>query len=174
MESYHSTLTKSHEQLQIRLKQFDMPSTSTPTTTCDHAIVIEENARLKNELANLKGKSPIDDLLQSQRPHNGKEGLGYVAKKKKKNKKNKKKAKPAQANGITIASGSVTRDTTTRNNSAGPNHPYYILFEYYYGVVYATYVGPNVDFIEGSIWVQKTYVANVRGPIEKWGPKSKQ
>ena len=98
LESDHSTLTKSHEQLQIRLKQFDMPSTSTSTTTCDHANIIEENARLKNELANLKGKSPIDDLLQIQKPHNGKEGLGYVAKKKK---NNKKKAKPAQEKGIT-------------------------------------------------------------------------
>ena len=129
---------------------------------------------MRDELAKVPrphGKSPIDDLLQSQRPHNGKEGLGYVAKMKK---KNKKKAKPEQARSIAIASGSVTRDTTTRNNSAGTNNPHYILFEDYYGVVYATYVGPNVDFIDCSIWVPKTLVANVRGPIERWGPKSKQ
>ena len=164
----HTSELQSHEQLQIRLNHFNKPSTS--TSSCDHANVIKENARLKVELANLKGKGPMVDLVQMQRPRNGKEGLCYVAEKKKKN----KKAKPAQANGITIASGSVTRDTTTRNNSAGPNNPYYILFEDYYVVVYATYVGPNIDFIDGSIWVPKTLVANVRGPIEKRGPKSKQ
>ena len=106
-----------------------------------------------------------------QKTRNGKEGLGYVAKKKK---NNKKKAKPAQAKSITIATGSVTRDTTTRNNSAGAKNPHYILFDDYYGVVYATYVGPNVNFIDRSIWAPKTLVANVRGPIERWGPKSKQ
>ena len=169
LESDHSNLTKSHEQLQIQLTQFDMPSTS--TSSCDHANVIEENARLKDELARIKGKGPIDDLLQKQRPLNGKEGLGYVAKKKK---KNKKKSKPAQAKKNVITSGDATRGETSRNNSAGSNNPHYILFEDYYGVVYATYVGPNVDFIDYSIWVPKTLVANVRGPIEKWGPKSKQ
>src|SRR5664279_3009220 len=131
----HAKLTKSHEQLQIQLTQFDMPSTS--TSSCDHANVIEENARLKDELARIKGKSPIDDLLQKQRPLNGKEGLGYVAKKKK---KNKKKSKPAQAKKNAITSGDATRGETSRNNSAGSNNPHYILFEDYYGVVYATYV----------------------------------
>ena len=105
----------------------------------------------------LKGKGSIDDLLQMQRPHNGKEGLGYVAKKKK---KNKKKAKPAQAKKNVIASGDAIRGKTSCNNSTGSNNPYYILFEDYYGVVYATYVGPNIDFIEHSIWVPKTLVAN--------------
>ena len=65
LESEHSSLTKSHEQLQIRLAQFDAPSSS--TSSCDHANILEENARLKDELIKLKGKSPIDDLLQLQR-----------------------------------------------------------------------------------------------------------
>ena len=44
LESEHSLLTKSHEQLQIRLTQYDVASSS--TSTCDHANIIEENARL--------------------------------------------------------------------------------------------------------------------------------
>ena len=62
LEGEHYTLTKSHEQLQIQLTQFNFPSTSTPS--CDDANVIEENARLKKELANLKGKGPFFILCQ--------------------------------------------------------------------------------------------------------------
>ena len=39
LEGEHSTLTKSHEQLQIQLTQFNFPSTSTPS--CVHANFIE-------------------------------------------------------------------------------------------------------------------------------------
>ena len=49
LESTHSLLVKSHEQLQTQLSKSNSPSTSTPS--CDHANVIEENARLKVELA---------------------------------------------------------------------------------------------------------------------------
>ncbi|KAK1616300.1 hypothetical protein QYE76_021817 [Lolium multiflorum] len=94
LKSEYTLLSKSNEQLQIRLASYDVPSSS--TSSCDHANVIEENARLKDELA--KASSPqsklsLDDLLSKQRSNNGKEGLGYNAKAKK---ANKKKAKPAQ------------------------------------------------------------------------------
>ena len=102
---------------------------------------------MKKELANLKGKGPVVDPLPKQRPivdpltiqrpHNSKEGLGYVAKKTKKNNKKKKKAKPAQAKKITIASGVVIRDETTRSDFAGTNNPHHILYVDYYGDVYA-------------------------------------
>ena len=62
-------------------------------------------------------------------------------------------------------SADAIRGETSRNKSAGSSNPHYILFEDYYGVVYATYVGPNVDFIDYSIWFPKTLVANVRGPM---------
>ena len=129
---------------------------------------------MKGELIKLKGKSPIDDLLQMQRPHVGKLGLGYVAPKKSKNKKKAKKAEPAQAKKTPIASGVVTRDNTPRSDFAGTNNPHHILYVDYYGDVHAKYVGPSVDFIAYSIWVPKTLVANMRGPIERWGPKPKQ
>ncbi|KAK1685307.1 hypothetical protein QYE76_046155 [Lolium multiflorum] len=94
LNSEHSLLTKSDEQLQIRLDKYGVPSSS--ISTCDHANIIEENARLKDELT--KASSPqnklyLDDLLSSQRSNNGKECLGYNAKEKN---SNKKKAKPAQ------------------------------------------------------------------------------
>ena len=63
LKSEHSLLTNSNEQLQIRLAKYDVPSSS--TSTCDHANIVEENARLKDELA--KASSPqsklsLDDL----------------------------------------------------------------------------------------------------------------
>ena len=118
LESEHSILTKSHEQLQIRLAKYDVPSSS--NSSCDHANIIEENARLKEELAKSsipQGKKNLDDLLNKQRSNNGKEGLGYVSKAKKK--KNKKKAKPAQAKKNTIVGGDATRGKATRDDFAG-------------------------------------------------------
>ncbi|KAK1620012.1 hypothetical protein QYE76_025529, partial [Lolium multiflorum] len=84
LKSEYSLLSKSNEQLQIRLASYDVPSSSTPS--CDHANLVEENARLKDELA--KASSPqsklsLDDLLSKQRSNNGKEGIGFIAKAKK-------------------------------------------------------------------------------------------
>ena len=115
LESEHSILTKSFEQLQIQSTKIDEPSSS--TCSCDHANIIEENARLKNELAKAsspQGEKPLYELLQAQKPHIGKEGLGYVAKKKKKNKK-KKKAKPAQAKKNNVVGGNATRGKATHD-----------------------------------------------------------
>jgi hypothetical protein len=165
LENEFSILTKLHEQLQIQLTRLDMPSTSTPP--CDHANVIEENSRLKDELAKVSspiGEKNLNDLLSNQRTNNGKEGIGFVAKKKKKN--HKKKAKSAQVND-SIVSGDATRGKATHNDFAGIANPHYVLFRDYYGDVYAKYVGPNDGYIAWSIWVPKTLVANKRGPIEK-------
>jgi hypothetical protein len=60
LESEHSVLTKSHEQLQIQLTKNDVPSSS--TSSCDHATIIEENARSKDELA--KFVIPIGDKVR--------------------------------------------------------------------------------------------------------------
>ncbi|KAK1628974.1 hypothetical protein QYE76_003289 [Lolium multiflorum] len=66
LKSEYFLLSESYEQLQIRLlASYDIPSTSTPS--CEHANIIEENARLKDELA--KASSPqsklsLDDLLK--------------------------------------------------------------------------------------------------------------
>ena len=118
-----------------------------------------------------KGKEKVVAQIFEQKPHKGKEGLGYVAKAKKK--KSKTNAKPAQAK-TPIADGNATRGKTTRSDFAGHNNPNYFLYVDYYGDVYAKYVGPYDGYIAYSIWVPKTLVANKRGPIEKWVPKTKQ
>ena len=90
-----------------------------------------------------------------------------------KKKKNKKKAKSAQANKNTIVGGDATRGKATRDDFAGKTNPNYVLFCDDYGDVYAKYVGPYDGYIAWSIGVSKTIVANKRGPIEKWVPKTK-
>jgi hypothetical protein len=149
-----------------------VPSSS--TSSCAHASIIEENARLTYELA--KSTIPIggknfNDLLSSQRSNNDKMGLGFVSKKKKNNKE--KKAKPAQEKKDPIVGGDATRGKATRDDHAGIANPHYVLFHDYYGDVYAKYVGPNDGYIAWSIWVPKILVAHKRGAIEKWGPKTK-
>ncbi|KAK1632593.1 hypothetical protein QYE76_006908 [Lolium multiflorum] len=123
LKSEYSLLSKSNEQLQIRLASYDVPSSSTPS--CDHANIIEENARLKDELA--KASSPqsklsLDDLLSKQRSNNGREGLGYNAKAKK---ANKQKAKPAQEKKKDITNGEAPKGNTTNDDNAGNANPHY-------------------------------------------------
>ena len=176
LTSEHDLLTKSHDQLQTRLSNLHKPSTFTPSN--DHAIVVENVARVKfvPSMATTvktsldKGKKALATPLHEQVTHKGKEGLGYVAKK---NKKTKKKAKPALAKKDDIASGSVTRGTPTRDDFAGMSNPNYALYVDYYGDVYARYIGPFDGYIEYAIWVPKTLVANQKAPIAKWVPKSK-
>ncbi|KAK1633022.1 hypothetical protein QYE76_007337 [Lolium multiflorum] len=150
LKSEFTLLSKSYEQLQIRLATYDVPSSSTPL--CDHANIVEENARLKDELA--KASSPqsklsLDDLLSKQRSNNGKEGLGYNAKAKK---ANKQKAKLAQEKKKDITNGEAPKGKTINDDDAGNANPHYVLFKDYYGDVYAKYVGPYDGYVAWSIW----------------------
>ena len=63
---------------------------------------------------------------------------------------------------------------STRSDFAGEANPHYILYVDYYGDVYAKYVGPYDVYVAHAIWVPKTLVANQRGPIARWVPKTKQ
>ncbi|KAM0887545.1 hypothetical protein ACQ4PT_028956 [Festuca glaucescens] len=146
LKSEHSLLTKSHEQLQIRLAKYDVPTSS--TSTCDHANIIEENARLKDELA--KSSSPqnkqyLDDLLSKQRSNNGKEGISYGAKAKK---AKKKKAKPAQEKKKVVIGGDASKGKAINDDHAGIANPHYVLFKDYYDDVYAKYVGTYDSYID--------------------------
>ena len=86
----------------------------------------------------------------------------------------KKKEKPTQEKTKKVIDGSnASKGKATTNNHAGIANPHYALFKDYYGDVYARYVGPYDGYIAWSIWVPKTLVANKRGPIEKWVPKTK-
>ena len=88
-------------------------------------------------------------------------------------KKNNKKVKPAHAKKDPIVGGNATRGKATHDDFAGIANPHYVLYRDYYGDVYAKYVGPHDVYISWSIWVPKTLVANKRGPIGKWVPKTK-
>src|SRR4051812_24477010 len=101
-----------------------------------------------------------------------KEGLGYVTKSKK-NKTKKNKSKNVQSKTST-AEKNVTKDKTNNIGFAGSHNQNYELFCDDYGDVYAYYVGPFDEYIAWSIWVPKTLVTNMKGPIEKWVPKIKK
>ena len=159
LKSEFSILNESHDQLQIRLTKYDVPS----------------NARVEAKLVNdttPKGKGALDEILDKQRSNLGKEGLGYVTKsKKKKNKKNKTKNVQSKTSS---AEKNVTKDKTNNIGFAGSHNPNYELFCDNYGDIYAYYVGPFDEYIAWSIWVPKTLVTNMKGPIEKWVPKTKK
>ncbi|KAK1679077.1 hypothetical protein QYE76_039925 [Lolium multiflorum] len=123
LKSENSILSKYNEQLQIRLAKYDVPSSSTPS--CDHANLIEENARLKDELAKTstpQSKLSLDDLLSKQRSNNGKESI--VCKAKAKN-ANKKKANTAQEKKKVITNGEAPKANTINDDDAGIANPHY-------------------------------------------------
>jgi hypothetical protein len=97
---------------------------------CDHANIIEENAKLKNELARSSipiGDKNLNDILSNQMSKNVKVGLGYVSKANKKN-NNKNKTKPAQAKKNLIVGREATRGKTTHDDFTGITNHQYVLF----------------------------------------------
>ncbi|KAK1648589.1 hypothetical protein QYE76_066394 [Lolium multiflorum] len=113
-------------------------------SACEQATTLEENVRLKKELAKFtttKSKMGLDDLLSKQRSNNQKYGLGYVPKPYKKN--NYKKEKPAQEKNKKVTNdGKAPKGKAASGDRTGPNN-HYALFVDYYGDVYANYVGPR-------------------------------
>ena len=74
----------------------------------------------------------------------------------------------------TIEGGETSRGSTTHNDFAGKYNPSYVLMRSRSGYVYAKYVGTSYgDDYHWTIWVPKTLVANKRGPIQGWVPKSR-
>ncbi|KAK1612499.1 hypothetical protein QYE76_036172 [Lolium multiflorum] len=124
-------------------------------SACEQATILEENVRLKKELAKFtttKNKMGLDDLLSKQRSNNKKHGLGYVPKPYKKN--NYKKEKPAQEKNKKVTNdGKAPKGKATSGDRTGPNN-HYALFIDYYGDVYANYVGPRNGYAYRgySIW----------------------
>ena len=62
---------------------------------------------------------------------------------------------------------------TTPTKKAGDFNPSYVLCRAHDGHVYAKFVGSYYEYTEWSIWVHKTLVTNLKGPIQEWVPKSK-
>ena len=76
--------------------------------------------------------------------------------------------------GIITSSSGTMNPLGPHNNFAGKYHPSYVLMKAKDGLVYAKYVGTSYgDDYHWAIWVPKTLVTHKRGPIQKWGPKTK-
>ena len=140
----------------------------------------------------------MKDLLSKERYNVSNEGLGFQPKSKKKNKK--KKTQPATPSKVINfvkegeqgkEKGKAKVDETepsrpdspvvktkasapSHNDFAGKYNPLYVLCRDFNGHVYAKYDDPYDGYIECSIWVPKTLVTNLKGPIQKWVPKSKR
>ena len=88
-----------------------MPSSST-------SIVITPS--IPSATTNLVGgEKVLNDVLNSQRVVNGKEGLGFVAKSKKKKKKKKKKVTSPSQNIIFVKEGEVIKEKETNTIEGG-------------------------------------------------------
>ena len=151
---------------------------------CKHTSMIEENARLKAQLEKglatcIQGEKNLHDLLNDHRKAFGLEGIGYNPNEKS---NNKKKAKaPPRTNISFVKEGEAAKEKpknkkggkATYDNSAGDFNPSYVLCRTNDGHVYAKFVGSPYEYVHWSIWVPKTLVANAKGPIQKWVPKTK-
>ena len=113
----------------------------------------------------------------------GKEGLGFVPKSMKKKNKTKQPC-PLKETFIKAGEGThekknkelggnAKKSKTARTNIAGDFNPSYVLCRASDGHVYAKFVGSPHEYIEWSIWVLKTLVTNIKGPITKRVPKTK-
>ncbi len=68
-----------------------------------------------------------------------------------------------------VVSGKATRGMPTLNKPKEFMPPSYVLRKTKDGEVYAKFVGPRNAFRFYAIWVPKTLVTNLRGPIAKMG-----
>ena len=115
-----SLYKETNEQLEAIIKKYGLEYFPT-SSTCDIANILEENVRLKDELAKV---SPSQSFMSSGDPlskrwsTNKKEGLGYVPMARK-NKKNKKKVNRALAKKNPSGGGEATRGNATSNDFAG-------------------------------------------------------
>ena len=148
--------------------------------------LVEENAELKKQLEKglvtcIQGEKNLNALLSNQKEVVAKEGIGFAPKpKKKKNDKTKQPpplrqsfVKEGEGTSTKKKSGGVKKNSTTPSNMAGDFNPSYVLCRASDGHVFAKFVGSSYEYIEWSIWVPKTLVTNLKGPITKWVPKSK-
>ena len=115
-----------------------------------------------------------------------KEGVGYVPDSKNKKKNDKTKRPPplmqtfvkegesdSKEKKNNVKSGAVKKGNATPLIKAGDFNPSYMLCRASDGHVYAKFIGSPHEYIEWSIWVPKTLVTNIKGPITKWVPKTK-
>ena len=74
---------------------------------------------------------------------------------------------------VGVVSGKATRGKPTPNKKKEKMPPSYVLRKAKDGNVFAKFIGPRNAFRFYAIWVPKTLVTNLRGPIAKWAPLTK-
>src|SRR6187401_2625932 len=197
LKGMHATLKESHDQLQVSLTKekaifprmvlIDNANATTPC--CEHVHLVEESAELKKQLEKglvtcIQGEKNLNALLSNQKEVVAKEGIGFAPKpKKKKNDKTKqppplrqsfvKEGEGTSTKKKMVKSGGVKKNSTIPSNMADDFNPSYVLCRASDGHVFTKFVGSSYEYIEWSIWVPKTLVTNLKGPITKWVPKSK-
>lgn len=160
LKEIHGKLTKSRDQLLAQQSNKQVMSSSSTS--------IVNSPSNSSPTSNIVGsEKTLNDVVNSQRVKNGKEGLGFVAKLKKKNNKKKKVISPSQNNIFvkegevikeketnTIVGGETSRGSATHNDFAGKYNPSYVLMKSRGGHVYAKYVGTYYgDDYHWTIWV---------------------
>ena len=163
-------------------------------STCDQASLIKENlalhAQLKKGLITCaQGEKNLNDVLSHHKETIAKEGLGFdpstsvtkdvtLSKESTPQKvifvreghKGKGKKKVDE---VGVVSGKATRGKPTPNKKKEKTPPSYVLRKAKDGDVFAKFIGPHNAFRFYAIWVPKTLVTNLRGPIAKWAPLTK-
>ena len=110
-----------------------------------------------------------------------KEGLGFGPSTSKKKTSSQKCTTPLKETFVReghkekgkVDCGKATRGIPTVNKPKEFMPPSYVLRKTKDGEVYAKFVGPRNAFQFYAIWVPKTLVTNLRGPIAKWVPLTK-
>src|ERR1041384_515977 len=166
----------------------------TTNSTLDQASLNEENIALhaqlkKGLLTCAQGEKNLNDVLSHHKETLAKEGLGFdpstsatkdVALSKgstpqkvvfvREGHKDKGKKK---VDDVGVGSGKATRGKSISNKKKEKMPPSYVLRKAKDGDVYAKFIGPRNAFRFYVIWVPKTLVTNLRGPIAKWAPLTK-
>ena len=157
---------------------------------CEHVNLVEENTKLKEQLEKglvscIQGEKNLNDLLHNQKEVVAKEGIGFAPNSKKKKNDKTKRPPPLKQTFVKEGVGApmekknnvkgddVKKGNATPSNKAGNFNPSYVLCHASDGHVYAKFVGSPYEYIEWSIWVPKTLVTNIKGPITQWVPKTK-
>ena len=198
LKGVHFSLKESHDQLQAKLTKeistcppFVLIDNACATNPCcEHVHLVEENAKLKEKLekglvACIQGEKSLNDLLSTQKGVVGKEGLGLTSKSKGK-RRNRNKRSPTlmdifvkegegtqKVNRNKVDYGNLKKGKTIPTNTVDKLNSSYVLCRASDGHVYARFVGSYDEYIEWAIWVPKTLVSNMKGPIKKWVPKTK-
>ena len=74
---------------------------------------------------------------------------------------------------VGVGSGKATRGKPIPNKKNEKMPPSYVLCKENDGDVFAKFIGPHNACRFYGIWVPKTLVTNLRGPIAKWAPLNK-